>query len=391
MCEKHEKNGQITRKQFLTGVAGGACALGLAGVAGWSGKGKALAETPPQAAQMGFTRPQRAQWFAPAANGKIQCELCPNGCTLDRGERSLCRVRENRNGQGYTLAHSNPVLIQEDPVERKPFFHVVPGSRALSISTAGCNLRCKFCEVWDMALVGPEEVHAYDMSPEAVISHAQAAGVRSISYAFGEPVVFYEYMQDVGLLAKEAGMLNLVHTAGYIQPEPLKDLCKILDATNVDLKSFDPEFYRDVVGGELEPVLHSLKTFREAGVHVEITNVVIPTLNDDMDTIHRMCRWIVKELGPDVPLHFARFYPLYRLSALPRTPVSTLNKARETALNSGLQFVYVAKVTGHEGENTFCSHCARKVIHRVGFFIDRVEVRKGACEHCGGTIPGIWV
>jgi pyruvate formate lyase activating enzyme len=282
------------------------------------------------------------------------------------------------------------VLIQEDPVERKPFFHVMPGSRALSISTAGCNLHCRFCEVWDMALVRPEEVHAYDLPPEAVIAHALAARVRSVSYGFGEPVVFYEYMSDVAHLARKAGLLNLVHTAGYIRPEPLKKLCTVLDAANVDLKSFDPAFYRNVVGGELEPVLTSLRIIREAGVHLEITQVVIPTLNDDMPIIRGMCQWIVKELGPDVPLHFARFYPLYKLSALPRTPVSTLSQARDTALNAGLRHVYVSRVTGHEGENTFCSGCGKIVIQRLGFFVDRVELENGACGHCGRRVPGLW-
>ncbi len=339
---------------------------------------------------MGFVRPRRSPWFSGLGDGKVRCELCPNGCELDRSRRSLCRVRENRDGEGYTLAYGNPVLIQEDPVERKPFFHVVPGSRALSISTAGCNLRCQFCEVWDMALVRPEEVHAYDLSPEAVVAHAVAGRVRSISYGFGEPVVFYEYMSDVAQLAGKAGLLNLVHTAGYIRPAPLKQLCKVLDAANVDLKSFDPQFYRNVVGGELEPVLASLRIIREAGVHLEITQVVIPTLNDDLGTVRSMCRWIVQELGPDVPVHFARFYPLYKLSALPRTPVTTLTQARDTARDAGLRHVYVSRVTGHEGENTFCPGCGKIVIQRLGFFVERMEMENGACIHCGGRLPGIW-
>jgi pyruvate formate lyase activating enzyme len=335
-------------------------------------------------------RPVPSPWFTPIGDAKIRCDLCPKACELAEGERAPCRVRENRDGVGYTLAYGNPALIQEDPVERKPFFHVMPGSRALSIATAGCNLACQFCEVWDMALVAPENVHAYDMPPETLVAHAVATDVRAISYAFGEPVVFFEYMAEVAALAQEAGLLNLIHTAGYIQTEPLEELSGKLAAANIDLKSFDPSFYREVVGGELEPVLRTLKQLANDGVHVEITNIVIPTLNDDMETISEMCRWVVNELGPDVPLHFSRFYPLYRLSDLPRTPVSTLDRARETALNAGLRYVYVAKVTGHEGENTFCPDCGEAVISRVGFVIQEIKLEHGRCKHCGAEIPGRW-
>ncbi|MBS3947439.1 MAG: AmmeMemoRadiSam system radical SAM enzyme [Dethiobacter sp.] len=380
----------LSRRELLKAGAISISALCLAGVSGCA-KEPAARKTPsPQVAQKGFIRPKRSPWFSSLAQARIRCELCPKQCELADGERSLCRVRENRGGAGYTLVYGNPSLVQEDPVERKPFFHVVPASRVLSISTAGCNLACKFCEAWDMALVAPEEVHAYDMSPESVVAHARTAGVRAISYAFGEPVAFYEYMVEVAALAKEAGLMNLVHTAGYLQPEPLHELCGKLDAANVDLKSFDPAFYRDVVGGELEPVLRTLKLLRNANVHLEITNIVIPTLNDNLKIISRMCAWIVRELGADVPVHFARFYPLYKLSALPRTPVSTLDQAREAALDAGLKFVYIAKVPGHEGEHTFCPGCKETLIKRMGFVIMETHLENGRCKYCGTAIPGRW-
>ena len=335
-------------------------------------------------------RPVRARWFSPLDKLRVHCQLCPKQCELENDTRGPCRVRENREGQLYSLAYGNPALVQEDPVERKPYFHVHPGSRALSISTAGCNLNCKFCEVWDMALVAPEEVYAYDMPPQSVVAHARACGVRALSYAFGEPTIFYEYMADVAAEAKEAGLLNLLHTAGYIQPEPLRELSSMIDAANVDLKSFDPEFYQKVVGGELEPVLDTLRLLREEGVHLEITNMVIPTLNDDDATIRRMCRWIVDELGEDVPLHFARFYPLYKLSALPRTPVSALDRARRIAMEAGLDFTYIARVTGHEGENTFCPDCGELLIERVGYVVGEIHLEDGRCRYCGREIPGKW-
>lgn len=391
MSEKHRSQMQLSRRDFLKAGLTGVCGLCLAGSSGCASQKVPNPPDPSQPlSQMGFVRPQPAAWFTQLEQGVLRCELCPRHCELADGERSRCRVRQNRQGEGYTLAYGNPALVQEDPVERNPFYHVTPGERVLSISTTGCNLSCQFCEVWDMALVSPEDVFAYDMPPDDIVAHAQSSGARAISYAFGEPVVFYEYMLDIASRASEAGLLNLVQTAGYIQPEPLQELSHRLDAANIDLKSFDPAFYREIVGGELDQVLETLKSLRDAGVHLEITNIVIPTLNDDMDTIAEMCAWIVDELGPGVPLHFSRFYPLYRLSALPRTPVATLDQARQVALEAGLEYVYVAKVTGHEGENTFCSGCGEAIIRRVGFVIDEMHVNDNRCAYCDTAIPGIW-
>jgi pyruvate formate lyase activating enzyme len=388
---ENQSHTQLSRRGFLRAGLAGLCGLCLAGNLGCVPQEASPQNQAQPLTQKGFMRPRAAAWFSQLDQGALRCGLCPHSCELAEGQRSLCRVRENRQGSGYTLAYGNPALVQEDPVERIPFLHVTPGQRALSISTAGCNLGCLFCEVWDMALVHPEEVFAYDMPPDRIVAHAQASGVRALSYAFGEPVAFYEYMLDTASQAREAGLLNLIQTAGYIQPEPLQALVGKLDAANVDLKAFDPAFYREVVGGELQPVLASLKSLREAGVHLEITNTVIPTLNDDMDMIREMCAWIVNELGAGVPLHFSRFYPLYRLSALPRTPVSTLDRAREVAFEAGLEHVYIAKVTGHEGGDTFCSGCGEIIIRRVGFVIVEMHLENGSCKYCRREIPGRWV
>jgi len=374
----------LAKRKLLQAGFGGLCALCLAGVGG-----RAI-RTQASPAPRGLVRPRPGRWFREGPGDRVHCDLCPWGCTLESGEIARCRVRSNQGGIGHTLAYGNPVLVQEDPVERLPFFHVLPSSRTLSVSTAGCNLACKFCEVWDMALVDPHEVHAYDMPPAAVIDNARAANLKSISYAFGEPVVFYEYMFETAELARDAGLFNLLHTAGYIQPAPLKELAARIDAANIDLKGFDAGFYRDVCGGELAPVLESLRLLKRAGVHLEITNILIPTLNDDIGSIRRMCAWIRDELGADVPLHFARFYPLYRLANLPQTPVSSLDRARETALEEGLRYVYVSRVTGHAGENTYCPNCGEVVIGRVGFIIDEVNLSAGHCSHCGEAIPGRW-
>ncbi len=352
---------------------------------------KAPENTAAQGPRKGFVTPTPSPWYSQLSNGRVRCELCPNQCTIEPGERGVCRVRENRDQSLYTLAFGNPVVVQDDPVERNPFFHVRPGTRSLSLSTAGCNLACRFCEVWDMALVAPEDVYAHNMPPQRVLEHAQATNVGAVCYSFGEPVVFYEYMAAMASLVKEAGMLNLMQTAGYIQPEPLAELLPYLDAVNIDLKGFDPTFYREAVGGDLDPVLQTLKQVRAAGIHIEITNLLIPTLNDDMETIGAMCRWIRDELGPDVPLHFGRFYPLYKLIDLPRTPVATLDQARQTALQAGLRYVYVARVPGHEGEDTYCPNCGETIIDREGFMIDFVHVDNGRCRYCQTEIPGHFI
>jgi len=393
---KKQPGNRINRRNFIKAGTAGICSFCLAGIYGCA-PGEEQTEAPAEPAdpeeaisKKGLIKTRRSPWYTELEGEKIRCELCPKECVLEEGERALCRVRENRDGSCYTLVYGNPALVQEDPVERKPFFHVLPGSRALSISTAGCNLACQFCEVWDMALVSPEEVHAYDMPPETVLKHAEAGKVRSLSYAFGEPVIYYEYTSSVAELAREAGYLNLMHTAAYINREPLEEILAKMDAVNVDLKGFNEDFYREYVGGELETVLDNLKIIRDSGVHLEITNIVIPTLNDEMDEIRKMCEWIAAELGTGVPLHFSRFYPLHKLSALPRTPASTLDEARNTALDAGLEYVYVARVTGHEGENTFCPGCGDKVIEREGFVIEESRLQNGACESCGTELPGLW-
>ncbi len=388
--KKLEEN--LTRRRLLKFGAAGLGTFCLGGLVGCDEQ-REKNEDPvsrKDAGEKGLIGAVESPWYSELDNNSVRCELCPKKCELAEGERSPCRVRENRDGACYSLVYGNPALVQEDPVERKPFFHVLPGSRALSVSTAGCNLSCKFCEVWDMALVAPEDVYAYDMPPERVIEQALAANVRSISYAFGEPVVYHEYLEALASLAREAGFMNLVHTAAYIEQEPLRRLLDGVDAFNVDLKGFDEDFYRDYVGGDLHRVLENLVKIREAGVHLEITSIVIPTLNDEIKQIKEMCKWIAAELGPEVPLHFARFYPLYKLSALPRTPASSLDKARETAMEAGLKYVYVARVVGHVGENTFCPGCGKMVIERQGFVVGEINLEQGRCVFCGSDLPGLW-
>ncbi len=384
----------MSKRRFLKVGLGGLGGVCIFGITGCERERRTLEPTPDQAPETaaadGPAEGHPAEWFRKLGNNDLECELCPRACRLQTGERGPCRVRKNVDGEGRTLAYANPALVQEDAIERKPFFHVLPGNRALSVSTAGCNLACHFCEVWDMALVKPEEIHSYEMPPEQVVEKAMAGNLPAVSYAFGEPVVFYEYMKAIAERAKEKGLFNLLHTAAYINPEPLRQILPLLDAVNVDLKSFNPQFYRDIVEGELEPVLDSLKLLAQNDIHLEITNIQIPTLNDKPEEIREMCKWLANELGAGTPLHFARFYPLHRLADLPQTPVSTLEKARDIAFEEGLEFVYISRVTGHEGENTFCPGCGEKIIARTGFIVDDLRIKNGNCEFCGRNIPGRW-
>jgi pyruvate formate lyase activating enzyme len=375
----------MTKREFLKLCGTGFCALAAASLFG-------IPETArSQGAIRGLIKTKLSPYFTPLDGGEIRCELCPKRCRLAQGKRGLCRVRENRDGKCYSLVYGNPCAFHPDPMERNPFFHVLPGSRSLSLATAGCNFGCKFCQTWEISQASPEDVYSYDIPPELVVKRAKQMGARSISYTYVEPVIFYEYMVDVGAVARKEGLLNLIHSNGFINPDPLRNLCKILDAANIDLKGFTDQFYRELCGGELNPVLETLKTLKQEKVHLEITNLIIPTKNDEMSLVREMCLWIKAELGANTPVHFSRFYPLYKLKNLPPTPVSTLEKAREVALSSGLDYVYIGNVPGHEGENTFCPQCKKMVIHRIGYMIGEVHLQGGKCEYCGRPIPGIWM
>ncbi len=262
-------------------------------------------------------------------------------------------MRENRKGELYSLVYGNPCALHLDLIEMKPFFHVLPSTSSFSIATVGCNFQCGCCQSWQISQASPEDVYSCEVPPEMVVAKAREMGVRSVAYAYVEPAVFNEYALDTAHLVKKAGLLNVIHSNGFINRVSLEELCKVLDAANIDLKGFTDKFYQEFSGGYLCPMLETLKTLRSEKVHLEITNLIIPTKNDEMPVVREMCRWIRKELGADTSIHFSRFYPLYKLTDLPPTPVSTLEKARSATLAEGLKYVYIANVRGHESENTF--------------------------------------
>jgi len=377
-------NPQMTKRDFLRFCGTSLCMISAASLFGFPEISRA------QGGKKGLIKTKLSPYFTSLEGGEIQCGLCPHRCRVAKGKRGICRVRENRDGKYYSLVYGNPCAVHLDPIEKKPFFHVLPGTTSFSLATAGCNFQCKFCQNWEISQASPEEVISYDVPPELIIKNAKEIGARSVAYTYVEPTIFYEYMSDIGILAKKAGLLNVYHSNGFINPGPLKNLCKVLDAANIDLKGFTENFYRELCSGELTPVLETLKTLKQENVHLEITNLVIPTKNDEMPLIKEMCLWVKKELGADTPIHFSRFYPLYKLKTLPATPVSTLDKARTVALSAGLEYVYVGNVPGHEGENTFCPKCKKMIIQRTGYMVGEVNVKTGKCKYCGKPIPGIW-
>jgi pyruvate formate lyase activating enzyme len=325
-------------------------------------------------------------------NQKVICGICPNRCLLAPGDRSICRSKVNLDGKLYSLAYGNPCAVHTDPIEKKPLFHYKPRIKAFSLATTGCNLRCLNCQNWEISQVTPEAVAAYsrELFPADVVAAAREAGAQSIAYTYSEPTTFFEYMLDTARLARNVGLDNLWVSNAYINPEPLLELCKVLDAATLNLKSFDDDTYRKLNGGRLQPVLDTFKTLHAEGVHFEMINLVVPGYTDREDRVKAMCSWILENLGPDHPLHFLRFFPHYKLDRLPPTPVSTLTRFRELAMQQGIRYVYVGNVPRHEGNHTYCHNCKKRLIERQGYVIPTDNLAQGRCKFCGTQIPGVW-
>ncbi len=346
-----------------------------------------LSETKQNAANLSKVE---ARYYERLPDREVKCNLCPRYCLLGDKERGYCGVRENDGGIYYTLVYGKVCALNLDPIEKKPFFHFLPGTLALSLATAGCNVNCKFCQNWQISQVRPEQVEAADWPPEEMAKTAVQYSCPSIAYTYTEPVVFFEYMVDTSVAARKKGIRNVVITGGHINPEPLEELTTVVDAIKVDLKSFSEKFYKEYVRGELAPVLEAIKLIHQKKIWLEIVYLVIPTLNDQEAMISQMCRWLLKEIGPDVPVHFSRFHPMYLLKNLPPTPVSTLEKLHSLAKKEGLRYVYIGNIPGHQAESTYCPFCGNLIIERVGYKVGRVELRQGRCRFCQSPIPGIW-
>ncbi len=377
------KSRLMTRRRFLSAACAGCALLGLpVNLFSSTGSGKSSSD------DQRFVR--EARFYEKLEHRKIRCKLCPRECVIDDRERGYCGVRENRNGTYYTLVYARPCTYHVDPIEKKPLFHFLPGSLAFSIATAGCNLNCKFCQNWQISQVTPEQVDSYYLPPKKVARLANDYRSQSIAYTYSEPTIFYEYMYDTARAARQQGLKSVVITAGFIEQEPIKELCQVVDAIKVDLKAFRQKYYTEIVRGELKPVLNTLQTIVEQGTWLEIVYLVVPTLNDSEAEIRDLAQFVKEYLNAEVPIHFTRFYPQYLLKNLPPTPVSTLERCKAIAEAEGLKYVYIGNVPGHPAENTYCPQCGKLLIERTGFLVRQMNIVKGKCPQCQQTIPGIW-
>lgn len=335
-----------------------------------------------------YTR--EAQFYERLPGKRIKCKLCPRECVIDDRERGYCGVRENRGGKYYTVVHSRVAIAHIDPIEKKPFFHFLPGAPALSIATAGCNVNCKFCQNWEISQVRPEQVRSNHVPPAKLAELAKTYRCPVLAYTYSEPIVFYEYVSDCADAARSAEVRSVVVSNGFIQQDPLKKLCARVDAIKIDLKSFSEKYYREVVNGELKPVLETLVTIRKQGSWLEIVYLVVPTLNDTDAGFRGLVQWIKTNLGSDVPIHFTQFHPEYLLKNLPPTPVRTLERAKAIADAEGLHYVYIGNVPGHPAQHTYCPKCRKVLIERIGLTAKVTGLKRGKCKYCQQPIPGVW-
>lgn len=320
----------------------------------------------------------------------VMCNICPNECVLKEGELSDCRNRIVRKGKLYTMAYGNPCAINLDPVEKKPLYHFMPSTFTFSIATAGCNLACLNCQNWNISQTSPDKTRNHDLSPENVVAGALKNHCRSISYTYSEPVTFFEYMLESATIAKQSGLRNIMVSNGYINKEPLTRLSKVIDAANIDLKSFSNKTYLKLTGGKLDPVLNTLRTLKEQGVWLEITNLIVPEWTDNMVEIREMCKWLYNNGFNNTPLHFSRFQPLYKLEQLPPTPVNILDKAYDIAREEGINHVYIGNIPGTHASDTSCPECTKTLIERKGYNIGMNNIENGRCKFCNAEISGIW-
>jgi pyruvate formate lyase activating enzyme len=320
----------------------------------------------------------------------IMCRICPNECVLKEGEISKCNNRKVYKSKLYSMAYGNPCSVNIDPIEKKPLYHFLPGSRAFSIATAGCNLVCLNCQNWTISQTSPDKTRNTELMPEQVVDECIKNNCSSIAYTYSEPVTFYEYAFETATVAKKAGIKNVFKSNGYIYPDPLKNICSVIDAANIDLKAFNETTYLKLTGGKLQPVLDSLKVYKDMGVWLEITNLVVPTYTDNVEEIRKMCKWLNDNGFANTPLHFDRFYPLYKLEQLPPTPVEILNKAAAIAAEEGLKYIYVGNVPGNELADTVCPSCGMVVVKRQGYRIVFNKISNGNCTNCGKKVDGIW-
>jgi pyruvate formate lyase activating enzyme len=332
-----------------------------------------------------------AEFYEKRPDQKVQCYLCSHRCLISPGKIGICGVRKNVEGSLYSLVYGKAIAANIDPIEKKPLFHFYPGSRSFSIATVGCNFRCLHCQNFSISQLDADEneqITGQDLPPEKIVEAAEDNQCQSIAYTYTEPTIFLEYALDTARLARERGIKNVFVTNGYITPEALRSAYTLIDAANIDLKSFDEQRHLKLCGAKLKPVLESIKLYHELGVWIEVTTLVIPHHNDSPDELEKIARFLV-DIDPAIPWHVTQFYPTYKLTTEPHTPVETLQKAREIGLGAGLRYVYTGNIPGNVGENSYCYQCGELLIERRGFFLGTERLKEGHCPACGTKMDGV--
>lgn len=328
---------------------------------------------------------KEAQFYAPEGD-KVRCSLCPHSCLVADGKRGLCGVRENRKGVLYALTYGLASSVHPDPIEKKPFYHFLPGSTSISFGSVGCNLFCLHCQNFSISRAKLGELDMTEITPEDVVRYARSTGSKSVSWTYNEPTIWHEFTTVASKAAHEAGFKANYVTNGYIQEEPLRQLKGLIDAMNIDVKGFRDEFYRSVCGGRLAPVLAASKLAVELGIHVELTYLIIPEHNDSEKEMGEFCRWVVGTLGAHVPVHFSAFHPDYRLTSVASTPNRTMDMAYDLARKAGVDYVYLGNIRAGDRDDTFCPSCGTKAIEREGFSVRGANLRGSRCAKCGADL-----
>jgi len=333
---------------------------------------------------------KEAMWYGKLSDGRVRCDLCNHRCVIADGERGTCGVRENRDGVLYSLVYGKTIATHVDPIEKKPLFNFYPGTRSFSIATVGCNLKCRHCQNADISQMPVDRgrIMGEDAPPEQIVRMAEANDCQSIAYTYTEPTIYMEYAYDTAKIASERGIKNVFVTNGYMTEEALKAMQPYLDAANVDLKGFTEEHYREVCGARLKPVLDTLKLMKELGIWVEVTTLIIPTVNDSEEELEQIAEFIMS-LGAETPWHVSRFHPTYKMLNLPSTSVHSVIRARQIGLEAGLRYVYTGNAPGDDGENTYCYNCGKVLIPRYGYQLGKIHVKDSKCEYCGAKIDVI--
>ena len=379
---------KLTRRELLKKLALAGAGTGLlAGAATFSCRWAGTSEAAVSA--------HEALYYEQLSGQRVKCHVCPNECVVGPGGRGACGNKVNRNGTYYTLVYGRAAALNIDPIEKKPLFHFHPRAWALSVGTAGCSFSCKHCQNWEISQRLPEQLeqegHVLSLPPQRLVAKAQSYNTPIIAYTYNEPISFYEYMLDTAKLAHQQGLQSVMVSNGYITREPMIELCQYLDAVKIDLKGFSEDFYTQYCSGRLEPVLQTIKRVIALGKWLEIVYLVIPTVNDDPEMIRQAAEWVQRAGGADIPLHFSRFTPAYRLKNLPPTPYDTLRECRRIAMEVGLNYVYVGNMPGTDIASTYCPSCGEIVVKRNGFEIIGYHLKpNGACRYCGHHIPGVW-